>query len=143
MKRSTKLCFKNISEFEKKFLILWQIYSTPDNETPPISRVMIRRHLIFCLLTSPPCCKSHQKCTPHKHPLKSCSQIADKNLRHCFYHYCSVKPMPGLFCQAKSVAGNTRSGRKIIVVARWTMFLKLVFQSYVEKTGGNVQKSWK
>ena len=44
--------------------------------------------------------------------------------------------MPGLFCQANSVAGNTRSGRKIIVVARWTMFLKLVFQSYVEKTGG-------
>ena len=67
MKRSTKLCFKYISEFEKKFQILWQIYSTPDNETPPISRVMIRRHLIFCWLTSPPCCKSHQKCTPFKY----------------------------------------------------------------------------
>ena len=39
------------------------------------------------------------------------SQIADKNLWPLFFRYCSVKRMPGPFCQANSVAGNTCSGR--------------------------------
>ena len=42
-------------------------YSTSDNETPPISRVLIGRHLNFCWLTSPPCCNSPRKCTPVKY----------------------------------------------------------------------------
>ena len=51
------------------------------------------------------------------------SQIADQNLWRLFFRYCSVKRMPGPFCQANSVAGNTYS--TIIVAARWTVFLKL------------------
>ena len=40
--------------------------STPDNETAPISRVLIGQHLIFHSLASLPCCNSPQKCTPVK-----------------------------------------------------------------------------
>ena len=36
-------------------------YSTPDSETPPISRVLIGRHLSFCWVTSPLCCNSPRK----------------------------------------------------------------------------------
>ena len=42
-------------------------YSTSDNETPPISWVLIGRHLILCWLTSPPYCNSPRKCTPVKY----------------------------------------------------------------------------
>ena len=42
-------------------------YRTSDNETPPISRVLIGRHLIFHSLTSPPCCNLPRKCTPVKY----------------------------------------------------------------------------
>ena len=35
--------------------------------TPPLSRVLTGRHLIFCWLTSPPCCNSPRKCTPVKY----------------------------------------------------------------------------
>ena len=53
-----------------------------------------------------------------------------------------MKQIPGLFYQANSVAGNMCYARKkqeickhlrypmIIDVARWTVFLKLLFQSY-------------
>ena len=34
--------------------------STSDNEKPPISWVLIGRHLVFCWLTSPPCCNLSQ-----------------------------------------------------------------------------------
>ena len=44
-----------------------ETYSTSDNETPPISRALIGRHLIFCWLTSPPCCNSPQNCTSIKY----------------------------------------------------------------------------
>ena len=40
-------------------------YSTSDNVTPPITRVLIARHLIFDSLTSPTCCNSPRKCTPY------------------------------------------------------------------------------
>ena len=42
-------------------------YSTSDNETRTIPRVLIGRHLIFCLLTSPPCCNLPRKCTAVKY----------------------------------------------------------------------------
>ena len=42
-------------------------YSTSDNETSPISRVLIGWHLMFCWFTSPTCCNSPQKCTPVKY----------------------------------------------------------------------------
>ena len=42
-------------------------YSTSDNETPPISLVLIGRYLILCWLTSPPCCNSPRKYTPVKY----------------------------------------------------------------------------
>ena len=42
-------------------------YRTSDNETPPISRVLIGRHLIFHALTSSPYCNSYWKCTPVKY----------------------------------------------------------------------------
>ena len=35
-------------------VLLFITYSTSDNEIPPISRVLIGRHLIFHSLTSPP-----------------------------------------------------------------------------------------
>ena len=42
-------------------------YRTSDNETPPISRVLIGRHLIFYSLTSPPCYNLPRECTPVKY----------------------------------------------------------------------------
>ena len=42
-------------------------YRSSHNLTPPISRVLIARHLIFGSLTLLTCCKSPQKCTPVKH----------------------------------------------------------------------------
>ena len=35
-----------------------------------------------------------------------------KNSRQQFFYYCSMKQMPGPFCQANLVAGNMCSGRK-------------------------------
>ena len=40
---------------------------TSYNLTPPISRVLIGQHLIFCSLTSPTCCNLPRKCTPVKY----------------------------------------------------------------------------
>ena len=37
------------------------------NLTPPISRVLIGQHSIFCSLTSPTCCNSSRNCTPVKY----------------------------------------------------------------------------
>ena len=45
-------------------------YSTSDNVIPPISRVLIGRHLIFCWLTSPTCCNLSRKCTPVKYKVR-------------------------------------------------------------------------
>ena len=42
-------------------------YSSSDNLTPPISRVLIGRHLIFSSLTSPTCCNPPVKCTSVKY----------------------------------------------------------------------------
>ena len=42
-------------------------YSTSDNETPPISRVLIGRHVIFCWLTSTLGCNSPRKYTSVKY----------------------------------------------------------------------------
>ena len=42
-------------------------YSMSENDAPPISRVLIGRHLIFHSLTSPPCCNLPRKCTPAKY----------------------------------------------------------------------------
>ena len=42
-------------------------YSMSENETPPISQVLIGRHLILQSLTSPPCCKLPRKCMPVKY----------------------------------------------------------------------------
>ena len=42
-------------------------YSSSYNLTPPISRVLIGRHLFFCSLMSPACCNSPWKCTPVKY----------------------------------------------------------------------------
>ena len=46
-----KYYFENIRSFDQTGLT----YNTSDNETPPISRVMIDPHVIFCWLMSPPC----------------------------------------------------------------------------------------
>ena len=48
-------------------LSLFMSYSSSYNLTPPISRVLIDRYLIFCSLTSPKCCNSARKCTPVKY----------------------------------------------------------------------------
>ena len=45
----------------------WCTCSASDNLTPPISRVLIGRHLHFCSLTSPTYCNSSRKCTPVKY----------------------------------------------------------------------------
>ena len=42
-------------------------YSSSDNLAPPISWVLIGRHMIFCSLTSRTCCNLPQKCTPVKY----------------------------------------------------------------------------
>ena len=42
-------------------------YSMSGNEAPPISGVLIGRHLILHSLTSPPCCDSPRKCMPVKY----------------------------------------------------------------------------
>ena len=42
-------------------------YSSSYNLTPPISRVLIGPHLIFCPLTSPTWCNLPGKCTPVKY----------------------------------------------------------------------------
>ena len=42
-------------------------YSSSYYLTPPIPRVLIGPHLIFCSLTSPTGCKSPRKCTPVKY----------------------------------------------------------------------------
>ena len=47
--------------------VLRTSHSSSYNLTPPISRVLIGPHLIFCSLTSPTCCKSPRKCTPVKY----------------------------------------------------------------------------
>ena len=44
-----------------------ETYNSSYNRTPPISRVLIGQHLIFCSLTSPTCCNSPRKCTPVKY----------------------------------------------------------------------------
>ena len=47
-------------------------HSMSDNETPPISWVLIGQHLVICWLTSSPCCNSLRKCTPGKKLLFNC-----------------------------------------------------------------------
>ena len=42
-------------------------FTPSDNETPPISRVLIGRHLIFCWLTSLQYCNLPRECTPVKY----------------------------------------------------------------------------
>ena len=49
------------------YLRLNLTYSASDNVTPPISRVLIGRHLIFGSLKSPTCCNLTPKCTPVKY----------------------------------------------------------------------------
>ena len=48
-------------------LQIYYTYSSSCNLTPPISRVLIGRQLIFYPLTWPMCCNSPQKCTPVKY----------------------------------------------------------------------------
>ena len=45
-------------------------YSSSYNLAPPISRVLIGQHLIFCSLMSPTCCNLPRKCTPVKYKAK-------------------------------------------------------------------------
>ena len=42
-------------------------YSTSDNGTPPLSRVLIGQHLIFCWLMSPSSCNLPWKYMPVKY----------------------------------------------------------------------------
>ena len=44
-----------------------ETYSSSCNLTQPISRILIGRHVIFCLPTWPKCCSSPRKCTPVKY----------------------------------------------------------------------------
>ena len=44
-----------------------ETYSSSCNLTQPISRVLIGRHVIFCLPTWSKCCSSPRKCTPVKY----------------------------------------------------------------------------
>ena len=46
---------------------LYVSYSSSDNLTLPISRVLTGRYLIFSSLTSRTCCNSPRKCTPVKY----------------------------------------------------------------------------
>ena len=50
--------------------VLRTSHSSSYNLTPPISRVLIGPHLIFCSLTSPTWCNSPGKCTPVKYKAK-------------------------------------------------------------------------
>ena len=54
----------NARKLHRQFSYPTPAYNTSDNETPPISRVLTGRHLIFHSLTSPPCSQSPRKCTP-------------------------------------------------------------------------------
>ena len=62
-------------------------YSTSDNETSPISRVLIGLHLIFHSLTSPPCCNSPRKCTPVKYKKRQKARfpIVTQTPSFCFH----------------------------------------------------------
>ena len=51
-------------EEPEKFNFAYSLYYS---QTLAISRVLIGRHLIFCLLTWPTCCNSPRKCTPVKY----------------------------------------------------------------------------
>ena len=68
------LCSMSKSQINFDFLssvVLWKplflSYSPSCNLTPPVSQVLIGQHLIFCSLTSSPCCNSPRKCTPVKY----------------------------------------------------------------------------
>ena len=56
-------------------------YSSSYNLTPPISRVLIGQHLIFCSLASPACCNSPRKCTPVKYKMRQLSHRQPHKLR--------------------------------------------------------------
>ena len=75
----------------KLFYSLWiaQIlpyftYSMSDNVTPPISRVVIGRHLIFCWLTLPPCCNSPRKCTAAKYKKRQKNWVSNCHINILF-----------------------------------------------------------
>ena len=62
------LGFLKKSSSHVQLFCFWQhTYSTSDNVVPPISPVLIGRHLIFCWLSSPTCCNWPRKCKPVKH----------------------------------------------------------------------------
>ena len=52
-----------------------ETYSSSCNLTQPISRILIGRHVIFCLPTWPKCCSSPRKCTPVKHNARQKSRF--------------------------------------------------------------------
>ena len=52
-----------------------ETYSSSCNLTQPISRILIDRHVIFCLPTWPKCCSSPRKCTPVKHNARQKSRF--------------------------------------------------------------------
>ena len=56
-------CIQNVF-LQKKQSVLIETYSLSYNLTPPISRVLIGQHMVFCSLTSPKCCTSPRKCMP-------------------------------------------------------------------------------
>ena len=52
-----------------------ETYSSSCNLTQPISRILIGRHVIFCLPTWPKCCSSPRKCTPVKYNARQKSRF--------------------------------------------------------------------
>ena len=60
-------------------------YNMSDNETPPISRVLIGQHLIFHSLTSPLCCNSPGKCTPVKYKKRQKSWVSKCHINTLLY----------------------------------------------------------
>ena len=56
-------------------------YSSPCNLTPPVSRVLIGRHLIFCPPTWPMCCNSPRKCTPVKYKARQKAEFPIVNYK--------------------------------------------------------------
>ena len=79
--KSKSIRLKSIQLFSLRFLkkssshvqVFWfwrHTYTTSDNVTPSISRVLIGRHMIFYWLTSPMCPNSPGKCTPVKYKKK-------------------------------------------------------------------------
>ena len=65
---------------EKRFVR----YSSSDNRAPPISRVLISQHLIFCSLTSSTFCNSPRKYALVKYKTRQIAGLLKQDVENSF-----------------------------------------------------------